>query len=198
VYASSSSVYGDAASLPTSEDTTPHPRSPYGMTKLAAEHLCRVYHAEHRVDAVALRFFTVYGPRQRPDMAFRRFCHAILDGRPIQLFGDGHQTRDFTFVADVVAAVRAAAAVRGVGGRVYNIGGGARTSLASALETLAALAGRSLEIRRHGRGHGDVRHTGADISRARRELGFEPATGLEEGLEAELEWTAAVSAATYA
>ena len=191
VYASSSSVYGDAERLPTREDATPQPLSPYGVTKLAAEQLCRLYHAEHGVDAVALRFFSVYGPRQRPDMAFRRFCGAAIAGRPIELFGDGRQTRDFTFVADVVAATRAAAAAAGVGGRVYNIGGGSRVSLNSALERLAAIAGRPLDVRRRGREDGDVRHTGADIERARAELRFEPATGLEQGLASEFEWVRA-------
>ena len=108
MYASSSSVYGDALTLPTPEDATPRPLSPYGVTKLAAEHLCVLYGEEHGVDTVALRYFSVYGPRQRPDMAFRRFCEAIVDGRPIEVFGDGRQTRDFTFVGDIVAATRAA------------------------------------------------------------------------------------------
>jgi UDP-glucuronate 4-epimerase len=191
VYASSSSVYGDAAEMPTREDATPQPLSPYGVTKLAAEQLCRLYHAEHGVDAVALRYFSVYGPRQRPDMAFRRFCGAAIAGRPIELFGDGRQTRDFTFVADVVAATRAAAAAEGVGGRVYNIGGGSRVSLNGALERLAAIAGRPLDVRRRGREDGDVRHTGADIACARADLRFEPATGLEQGLAAEFEWVIA-------
>ena len=110
VYASSSSVYGESEALPTPEDATPQPLSPYGVTKLAAEQLCRLYHAEHGVDAVALRFFSVYGPRQRPDMAFRRFCEAAAAGAPIEIYGDGRQTRDFTFVGDVVAAVLAAGA----------------------------------------------------------------------------------------
>jgi UDP-glucuronate 4-epimerase len=191
VYASSSSVYGEAARLPTREDATPRPRSPYGVTKLAAEQLCALYHAEHGVDAVALRYFSVYGPRQRPDMAFRRFCDAIVERRPIELFGDGSQSRDFTFVADVVAATLAAAEAPGAGGRVFNVGGGARTSLAGAVERLAAVAGRPLEVRRYGREDGDVTHTGADIALARKELGFVPATGLEAGLHAELAWVQA-------
>jgi UDP-glucuronate 4-epimerase len=192
VYASSSSVYGDAAEMPTREDATPQPLSPYGVTKLAAEQLCRLYHAEHGVDAVALRYFSVYGPRQRPDMAFRRFCGAAIAGRPIELFGDGRQTRDFTFVADVVAATRAAAAADGVGGRVYNIGGGSRVSLNGALERLAAIAGRPLDVRRRGREDGDVRHTGADIAAAGADLGFLPATGLEQGLAEEFAWVLGV------
>jgi UDP-glucuronate 4-epimerase len=140
------------------------------------------------VDTVSLRYFSVYGPRQRPDMAFRRFCHAAIAGEPIVVFGDGRQTRDFTFVADVVAATRAAAKADGVGGRVYNIGGGARVSLDRTLELLAGIAGRPLDVRREDRQSGDARHTGADVSRARRDLGFEPAIGLEAGLYAEFEW----------
>jgi UDP-glucuronate 4-epimerase len=188
VYASSSSVYGDAARLPTREDFTPQPLSPYGVTKLAGEQLCRLYHAEQGVDAVALRYFSVYGPRQRPDMAFRRFCAAAVGGRPIELFGDGRQTRDFTFVADVVAATRAAGATGGIGGGVYNVGGGARVSVNRTLELLAAIAGRPLDVRRRRREDGDVLHTGADIARARADLGFAPATGIAEGLAAEFAW----------
>jgi UDP-glucuronate 4-epimerase len=190
VYASSSSVYGDAAGVPTPEDALPRPLSPYGVTKLAAEQLCGLYHAEHGVATVALRYFSVYGPRQRPDMAFRRFCHAALDGAPIRLFGDGRQTRDFTYVADVVAATRAAAEKPDAPGRVYNIGGGARVSLNRALELLAAVAGRPLDVRRRARETGDVLHTGADIGRAAGDLGYAPATGLEAGLRAELAWVA--------
>jgi UDP-glucose 4-epimerase len=195
VYASSSSIYGDSERLPTPEDAPPRPLSPYGVTKLAGEQLCRVYHANHGVDAVALRFFTVYGPRQRPDMAFRRFAEAAARGGPIDLFGDGRQSRDFTYVADVVGAIRAAGSVRSAGGRAYNVGGGAPVSLNAALDRLAALAGRPLDVRRHGRESGDVLHTAADIGRAREELGYEPATPLDTGLEAEFEWVRARAAA---
>jgi UDP-glucuronate 4-epimerase len=188
VYASSSSVYGDALSLPTHEDTTPRPLSPYGVTKLAAEHLCVLYGEEQGLDTVSLRFFSVYGPRQRPDMAFRRFCEAIVAGAPIEVFGDGQQSRDFTYVADIVAATRAAGETSTPAGRVYNVGGGDSVSLNRALETLAGLAGRPLDVRRRARESGDVRDTGADTTRARSELGFEPQTDLESGLLAELEW----------
>jgi UDP-glucose 4-epimerase len=191
VYASSSSVYGDAETLPTAEDVTPRPLSPYGVTKLAAEQLCRLYHANHGLDTVSLRYFSVYGPRQRPDMAFRRFCHALLGGEPIALFGDGSQTRDFTFVADVVAATRAAGALQRGEGRVYNVGGGSRVSLARTLQTLAGIAGRPLRVHRGGHESGDVRDTGADITRARAELGYAPAVKLEDGLSAEFEWVCA-------
>jgi UDP-glucose 4-epimerase len=188
VYASSSSVYGESETLPTPEDATPHPLSPYGVSKLAAEQLCRLYHANHGVDAVALRFFSVYGPRQRPDMAFRRFCEAAVAREPIEIFGDGRQTRDFTYVGDVVAAVRAAGAADAVGGRVFNVGGGSRVSLNATLDMLAALAGRPLDVRRRDRESGDVQDTGADITSARSALGYEPETGLRDGLGAELEW----------
>ena len=188
VYASSSSVYGDAEDLPTREDATPKPLSPYGVTKLAAEHLCRLYHAEHGVDAVALRYFSVYGPRQRPDMAFRRFCEAAIDRRPIEIFGHGRQTRDFTFVGDIVAATRAAAVADDVAGHAFNVGGGSRVSVTRPLELLSAIAGRPLDVRHRPREDGDVLHTGADVSRARERLGYAPSTTLEAGLRAELEW----------
>jgi UDP-glucuronate 4-epimerase len=188
VYASSSSIYGESEALPTPEDATPQPLSPYGVTKLAAEQLCRLYHAEQGVDAVALRFFSVYGPRQRPDMAFRRFCEAAAAGAPIEIYGDGRQTRDFTYVGDVVAAVLAAGAADGVAGEAYNIGGGSRVSLAAALELLAAIAGRPLDVRHHQRESGDVQDTGADIALARQALGFAPGTDLRAGLAAEFEW----------
>jgi UDP-glucuronate 4-epimerase len=188
VYASSSSIYGESERLPTHEDAAPRPLSPYGVTKLAGEQLCRVYHVNHGVDTVALRFFTVYGPRQRPDMAFRRFCEAAARGGRIELFGDGRQSRDFTYVGDVVTAIRAAAGAEGAAGRAYNIGGGSPVSVNAALEELAAIAGRPLDVRRSGPEAGDVSHTAADSTRARNELGFEPVTGLAEGLRAEYEW----------
>jgi UDP-glucose 4-epimerase len=188
VYASSSSVYGESEALPTPEDATPQPLSPYGVTKLAAEQLCRLYHAEQGVDAVALRFFSVYGPRQRPDMAFRRFCEAAATRAPIEIYGDGRQTRDFTYVGDVVAAVLAAGVAPGVAGGAYNIGGGSRVSLAATLELLAAIVGRPLEVRHDERESGDVQDTGADIALAREALGFAPATDLRAGLQAEFEW----------
>jgi UDP-glucuronate 4-epimerase len=191
VYASSSSVYGEAERLPTPEDTPPRPRSPYGVTKLGAEQLCLLYHANHGLQTVALRYFSVYGPRQRPDMAFNRFCRAALAGEPVTLYGDGRQTRDFTYVADVVAATRAAARAGAAPGRVYNVGGGSRVSLKRALEMLAALSGRPLDLRCEPREHGDVTDTGADVTRARRELGYAPTTPLGAGLLAEYDWLAA-------
>src|SRR3954451_11506053 len=161
VYASSSSVYGDALDLPTGEDTTPRPLSPYGVTKLAAEHLTVLYGEEQGLDTVALRYFSVYGPRQRPDMAFRRFCEAIVSGAALEVYGDGGQSRDFTYVHDIVAATRAAGATATPPGRVYNLGGGASVSVNRALEVLAGLAGRPLDVRRAARSSGEGRDAGA-------------------------------------
>jgi nucleoside-diphosphate-sugar epimerase len=188
VFASSSSIYGDAEQLPTPEDVLPRPFSPYGVTKLAAEHLCALYGGNYGVDTVALRYFSSYGPRQRPDMAFHRFCRAALRGEPLTVFGSGNQTRDFTFVADVVAATRAAAISPAAGGHVYNVGGGSRISVNEALELIISFAGRPLEVRRLESEKGDVRNTGADITRAQRDLGFKPATSVTDGLRAEFEW----------
>jgi nucleoside-diphosphate-sugar epimerase len=190
VYASSSSVYGDEGPIPFTEDQRPAPVSPYGVTKLAAEHLCHLYGVNHGVPAVALRYFTVYGPRQRPDMAFHRFFTAAWSGRPIPIYGDGEQTRDFTFVADAVAATVAAGA-RGVPGRVYNIGGGSRVTVAHVLTLVGRLVGHPLQLAREAPQKGDMRDTYADTSRARADLGYVPSVTLEQGLEAEYRWLAA-------
>ena len=187
VHASSSSVYGDRAAIPMKEDALPQPVSPYGVTKMAAEQLGYLYHVNYGVPAVAMRYFTVYGPRQRPDMAFNRFIRAALDGKPITLYGDGEQTRDFTFVADAVAAT-IAAGERGVPGTAYNIGGGSRVSMNQVLAIIERIHGRPLQVHREGAQKGDMRDTYADTSLARRDLGFAPATSLEEGIRAEYEW----------
>jgi UDP-glucose 4-epimerase len=191
VYASSSSVYGQAERLPTSETDLPRPYSPYGVTKLSAEHLCTLYHGNYGVQTVSLRYFSVFGPRQRPDMAFHRFCRSILNGEPIVVYGDGAQTRDFTFVGDIVRATRAAATAPSAAGNVYNIGGGSRTSVNETLELLARIAGRPLNVQRHSGQDGDVRDTGADTRRARADLAFSPEVSLQAGLAAEFEWLAA-------
>jgi UDP-glucose 4-epimerase len=196
VYASSSSVYGDLVPMPMREDALPLPVSPYGVTKLAAEHLCHLYHVNDGVPAVSLRYFTVYGPRQRPDMAFHRFLRAALTGEPIVRYGDGEQTRDFTFVDDAVAATMAAGD-RGRPGAVYNIGGGSRVSLNHVLEIIARVSGRILDIRPALAQKGDMRDTYADTTRARTDLGFVPATSLEDGLAAEGRWLAEVLGATW-
>ncbi len=191
VYASSSSVYGDAVAIPMREDAMVQPVSPYGVTKLAAEHLCLLYTANYGVPTVSLRFFTVYGPKQRPDMGFHRFLRAALTGQPITLYGDGEQTRDFTYVDDIVAAL-IAAGERGRPGGVYNIGGGSRVSINQVLALVASVTDRPVDIRREPAQKGDMRDTFADTSRAKAELGFQPSTPLEQGLRAEAEWLAAL------
>lgn len=187
VYASTSSVYGDFAPIPMREDTYLQPVSPYGVTKLAAEHLCMLYHVNHGVPATALRYFTVYGPRQRPDMGFHKFLKAAHEGRPITVYGDGEQTRDFTYVGDAAAATHLAG-LKGVPGRVYNIGGGSRVSVNQVLQLIEQVVGKPVTIAREGVQKGDMRDTYADTSRARADLGFEPGTGLAEGLAAEYAW----------
>ena len=187
VYASSSSLYGDNVTIPMREDALPQPVSPYGVTKLAAEQLCYLYHVNHGVPTTSVRYFTVYGPRQRPDMAFNRFIQASLDGRPITLYGDGEQTRDFTFVKDAVAATMAAGD-KGVPGRAYNIGGGSRVTVNHVLEIIGRLAGKPLDVRREPTQKGDMRDTYADTTLARADLGFSPTVTLEEGIEAEYRW----------
>jgi len=187
VYASSSSIYGDVDELPIREDTPPRPISPYGVTKLAAEHLCELYRINFGVPTVSLRYFTVYGPRQRPDMAFHRFINAILKDEPLTVYGDGSQTRDFTFVADAVEATVQAARTA-PSGSVFNIGGGARVALIDAIRLLERIIGKEAKLDFHPPQYGDVRHTFADTSRAREVLGFQPRFTLEEGLKAQVEW----------
>lgn len=179
VYASSSSVYGNAEAYPTTEELRPQPVSPYGVTKLAAEHLCELYRAQG-VPTVSLRFFTVYGPRQRPDMAFSRLIDAALAGEPFLLYGDGEQSRDFTYVSDVVHAVRSAALSPWTG--VANIGGGSRTTMNRVIELVSELAA-PLDVVRLPVQRGDVRHTAADTTVAREAFGYVPAVSLEEGLD---------------
>ena len=193
VYASSSSVYGDNAAIPMRENAVPQPVSPYGVTKLAAEQLCYLYHVNHGVPTSSLRYFTVYGPRQRPDMGFHRFITAAMAGDPIHLYGDGEQTRDFTFVGDAVAAT-AAAGDRGVPGRTYNIGGGSRVSINQVLDIIGRVAGRPLDVRREPAQKGDMRDTFADTALARADLGFAPTVSLEEGIEAEYRWLSSTPA----
>ena len=178
VYASSSSVYGDAESLPTRETALPDPVSPYGVTKLAAEHLLGAY-AKGGVPVASLRLFTVYGPRQRPDMAFARLVDAAVHGAEFEVYGDGEQTRDFTFVSDVVGAFRACATAGWTG--VANIGGGSRTSLNEAIAIVDRLAG-PVSVRRVNAGRGDVRHTAADTTRARDGFAYRPTVAPDEGL----------------
>jgi nucleoside-diphosphate-sugar epimerase len=185
VYASSSSVYGNAETFPTSESVRPQPHSPYGVTKLAAEHLCELYRKNFGVPSVSLRLFTAYGPRQRPDMAFSRLIRAATQGAQFELYGDGGQTRDFTFVGDVVRAMHDAATSDWEG--VANVGGGHQTSLNQVIALVEELCG-PIQIIRGPKATGDVRHTAADIGAARAAFRYEPRTTLEEGLEAMVRW----------
>ena len=187
VYASSSSVYGDAERYPTAEDLLPRPFSPYGVTKLAGEHLVLLYGRNFGLPVTALRYFTVYGPRQRPDMAFHRFCRALLRDEPITVYGDGRQSRDFTFVADAVAATLQAGERRGVPA-VYNVGGGSQVELREALALLERALGRKARIEFAPMPPGDPLRTRADATRLREALGTVPAIPIEQGLAAEAEW----------
>jgi UDP-glucuronate 4-epimerase len=190
VYASSSSVYGDSRRYPTVEVSERRPVSPYGMTKVATEELAAVYRRCFGVPVVGLRYFTAYGPRQRPDMAFSRFFDCALAGVPLPINGDGRQVRDFTFVADVVQGTIAAAEL-GRPGAVYNVGGGSPVELLEAIQLISELTGRRIERDHHHADVGEARRTGCDCSLAARELGFRPKTTLRDGLIAQLEWTLA-------
>lgn len=190
VYASSSSVYGNAQTFPTAETDEPRPVSPYGMSKAATEQLAGVYHRTAGVPVVGLRYFTVYGPRQRPDMAFTRFLTKALLDEPLPLFGDGSQLRDFTFVDDAIAGTLAAAE-RGRPGAAYNIGGGESVSMNAILRLIEELLERPVRTERHATVRGDVRRTSANCTRAREELGYAPATPLFNGIAAHLEWASA-------
>ena len=192
VFSSSSSVYGEAEAYPTPEDALPRPLSPYGITKLACEHLARATTASFGLDVVVLRYFNAYGPRQRPDMAFTLIAFALAEGRPWDLFGDGEQTRSFTYVSDVVEATIIAMER---GGGTYNVGGGTEVSMRTAIGLFEQLAGRPLDVREHPAVPGDQRRTKADTTRIHAELGWRPTTELAEGLRAQWEWAAARVAA---
>jgi nucleoside-diphosphate-sugar epimerase len=189
VYASSSSIYGDAESYPTSEDALPRPISPYGVTKLCVEHLAYAHARTTGLDAVGVRYFTVYGPRQRPDMAFTPLLEALAEGATFRLFGDGSASRSFTYVSDAVAGALAAME-RGRGGELYNVGGGEEATMVEAILLAEDLSGRTLSIERHGAAAGDVRRTRADVTKAERELGWRPVTSLADGLRAQWSWVA--------
>jgi len=194
VHASSSSIYGDAERYPTSEDAPPRPIAPYGVTKLCVEHLAYALARSSGLDSICVRYFTVYGPRQRPDMAFTRLLEALAGSGTFRLFGDGSVSRSFTFVADAVGGT-IGAMERGRTGEVYNIGGGEEATMSEAIALAEELAGRSLPVERHGNAVGDVKRTKADTTKAERELGFEPSTMLADGLRAQWEWVAARVAA---
>ena len=195
VFASSSSVYGDAERYPTPEDTEPRPISPYGVTKLGCEQLARAYANGFDLDVVTLRYFTVYGPRQRPDMALARIVDALARGASFELYGDGSQSRAFTYVADAVEAT-IDAMERAPAGATYNVGGGVEATMREAIETLERMSGRSLELTERPAAKGDVRRTAPDTSRIERELGWRATTSLEDGLNAQWEWAATRVAAS--
>jgi UDP-glucuronate 4-epimerase len=188
VYASSSSIYGNAASYPTRESDRPEPISPYGVTKLAAEHLCTLYGQNFGVPTTSLRYFTVFGPRQRPDMAFTRFLRAALEGTEITVFGSGDQIRDFTFIQDVVDANFLAANADSPSGSIYNVAGGSNVSVNEVLASIERISGNSLNVRRVEAVPGDVWRTGGSSELIRAELGWVPKYSVEEGLEAQFDW----------
>jgi UDP-glucose 4-epimerase len=187
VYASSSAVYGDAEMSPTRESALPRPISPYGMTKLAAEHLALLYMRTFGIPVVALRYFTVYGPRQRPDMALARFMQALASGDEIEVFGDGEQARDFTYISDAVdGTIKAATA--NVAGQIINLGGGSRVTINQVLAALEEVSGMNARKRNLPATPGDPKHTVASINLARERLGWEPRVSLREGLTKQWEW----------
>jgi UDP-glucuronate 4-epimerase len=189
VFASSSSIYGDAERYPTSEDTEPRPISPYGITKLGCEQLARAYAQGFGLEAIVLRYFTVYGPRQRPDMAVARIVDALARGAPFELYGDGSQSRSFTYVADAVDAA-IAAMERAPAGAVYNVGGGAEATMREAIDALERISGRTLELLERPVAKGDVRRTAADTTAIARDVGWRATTPLDDGLQAQWEWAA--------
>jgi UDP-glucuronate 4-epimerase len=187
VFAGSSSVYGDAEMFPTKESALPRPVSPYGVTKLAAEHLTHLYTRNFAIPVVSVRYFTVYGPRQRPDMAFSRFMQALAAGEDIEVFGDGEQTREFTYVSDAVeGTVKASSA--DVVGQVFNLGGGSRVTVNQVLAALEEISGIKVRRQNLPAAPGDPRHTGASINLARERLGWEPRVSLREGLAKQWKW----------
>jgi UDP-glucuronate 4-epimerase len=185
-FASSSSVYGDAERHPTRESDPRMPLSPYGVTKFACEELARVYARSFGLDVVSLRYFTVYGPRQRPDMAFARIVDALVTGGTFFVLGAGEQSRDFTYVSDAVTATLAAFD-RGQSDVTYNVGGGSEATLLQAIRLLEQRAGRTLDVRFTAAAAGDVRRTAADTTRLREATGWSPAVALDDGLDAQLD-----------
>ncbi|MFW6124448.1 MAG: NAD-dependent epimerase/dehydratase family protein [Acidobacteriota bacterium] len=187
VYASSSSVYGNTPDLPMKETSLLFPYSPYGVTKLAAENLCSLYHQNYGLPVVSLRYFTVYGPRQRPDMAFHKFLKSIGENKTIEIYGTGEQTRDFTYIDDIAKA-NISAAEKGKPGEIYNLGGGIQHKLSDIFPLLQKICGKKVKIKKVNRQKGDVQHTYADISKAKKDLQYNPQIKLQEGLEREWDW----------
>jgi UDP-glucose 4-epimerase len=187
VFASSSSVYGNPVKMPIKEETTTKPISPYGVTKLACENLCYLYSENYNIPIVLLRYFTVYGPRQRPDMAIYKFIKGALQNEEITIFGDGNQTRDFTYISDVIEATLLAAKSNIIN-ETFNIGGGTRISLNHLLKLIEDITGKEIKVKYLNFQKGDVYHTFADISKAREILGYKPKTSIEDGLKTQIEW----------
>lgn len=187
IYASSSSVYGDTNDIPMREGSALCPISPYGVSKLAGEHLCSLYYKNFGISTVSLRYFTVYGERQRPDMAFYRFFKWALEDKPLTIYGDGEQSRDFTHVDDIIEATWMAGK-NGSPGEVFNIGGGSHISLNQVIPIIQEIVGRKIEVRYERKQRGDVRHTFADITKAQNKLGYKPKMSLKDGLRQEYEW----------
>lgn len=192
VCASSSSIYGDVDTFPISESIKPNPISPYGVSKLAGEHLCHLYYKNFNIPTISLRYFTVYGERQRPDMAFHKFIKNIFENKEIIIFGDGRQTRDFTYVGDIIDGTISAAESK-IYDEIFNLGGGSRILLKDAINILESAIGMEINIVYKDREKGDVEHTYADITKAKKLLGYNPKVKLKEGLEKEIEWIKSIS-----
>lgn len=193
IYASSSSVYGQAETYPTTEDMLPRPFSPYGVTKLAGEHLVGLYRENFGLDTTSFRFFTVYGPRQRPDMAFTRFLKAAVAGDEVGIFGTGEQIRDFTYVDDIVAALIQASLTTNELPLVMNLSGGSSVSVNEIIETIRQIANTTVTVRYQTAVNGDVARTGGNSDLARNSLGWIPETSLETGLDRQLQWVRGLS-----
>jgi len=187
IYASSSSVYGLCPQLPMEETSALKPFSPYGVTKLAAENLCFLYYKNYGAPCISLRFFTVYGPGQRPDMAFHKFFKSIAQDKEITIYGDGQQTRDFTYIDDIIEA-NISSIECGKVGEAYNVGGGSRKKLADLIPIMAKICQKKIQVKHQEGQKGDVRHTFADIAKAKKDLNYSPQTSLEDGLGKEWEW----------
>jgi UDP-glucose 4-epimerase len=187
IYASSSSVYGDSDELPIKETSPARPVSPYGVTKLSGEQLAYLYYKGYGVPVVSLRYFTVYGPRQRPDMAFHKFLKAVITGGGIDVYGTGEQTRDFTFIGDAVDA-NISAFSKGIDGEAYNVGGGSRIKLIECIRIIEEISGKKANLKFGDSQRGDARHTYADVSKAKKDFGYSPAVGIREGLTEHYNW----------